>query len=107
MLEESQEGRRKVHENTLYFRKKIKNLGFEVPDGKHPIVPIMLRDPGLCQNMAEILSQKGVYVAPFSFPVVPRGTDRIRTQMSSAFSIKDLDLAIMAFQASGKELGII
>ena len=91
MLEESQESRRKVHENTLYFRKKIKNLGFEVLDGKRPIVPIMLRDPGLCQNMEEILSQKGVYVAPFSFPVVPRGTDRIRTQMSSAFSTKDLD----------------
>ena len=107
MLEESQESRRRVHENTLYFRKKIKNLGFEVLDGKHPIVPIMLRDPDLCQKMAESLSQKGVYVAPFSFPVVPRGTDRIRTQMSSAFSTKDLDLAIMAFQASGKELGII
>ena len=107
MLEESQESRRKVHENTLYFRKKIKNLGFEVPDGKHPIVPIMLRDPGLCQNMAEILSQKGVYVAPFSFPVVPRGTDRIRTQMSSAFSTKDLDSAIMAFQTTGEKLGII
>ena len=107
MLEESQESRRRVHENTLYFRKKIMNLGFEVLDGKHPIVPIMLRDPDLCQKMAESLSQKGVYVAPFSFPVVPRGTDRIRTQMSSAFSTKDLDLAIMAFQASGKELGII
>ena len=107
MLEESQERRFKVHENTSYFRKQIKKLGFELLDGKHPIVPIMLRDPNLCQQMAESLSQKGVYVAPFSFPVVPRGTDRIRTQMSAALSIKDLDFAILAFHEAGKEIGII
>ena len=57
--------------------------------------------------MAESLSQKGVYVAPFSFPVVPRGTDRIRTQMSAALSIKDLDFAILAFHDAGKEIGVI
>jgi glycine C-acetyltransferase len=107
MLEESQERRFKVHENTSYFRKKIKNLGFELLDGQHPIIPIMLRDSNLCQKMAESLSKKGVYVAPFSFPVVPRGTDRIRTQMSAALSIKDLDFAILAFHDAGKEIGVI
>ena len=107
MLESSNDRIQKLHQNTVYFRDNIQKAGFDTLSGVHPIVPIMLRDPKLSQKMAEMLSSKGVYVAPFSFPVVPRGTDRIRTQMSAALKIEDLDFAIKAFTEVGEYLNII
>jgi glycine C-acetyltransferase len=107
MLESSNDSIQKLRQNTVYFRDNIQKAGFDTLSGVHPIVPIMLRDPKLSQKMAEMLSSKGVYVAPFSFPVVPRGTDRIRTQMSAALEIEDLDFAIKAFTEVGEYLNII
>jgi len=107
MLESSNDRIQKLCQNTVYFRDNIQKAGFDTLSGAHPIVPIMLRDPKLSQKMAEMLSSKGVYVAPFSFPVVPRGTDRIRTQMSAALEIEDLDFAIKAFTEVGEYLNIV
>ena len=107
MLESSNDSIQKLRQNTVYFRDNIQKAGFDTLSGEHPIVPIMLRDPKLSQKMAEMLSSRGVYVAPFSFPVVPRGTDRIRTQMSAALEIEDLDFTIKTFTEVGEYLKII
>ncbi len=107
MLESSNERIQKLHQNTIYFRHNMQKAGFDILSGEHPIVPVMLRDPKLSQKMSEMLSLKGIYVAPFSFPVVPRGTDRIRTQMSAALEIEDLEFAIKAFRDVGEHLKII
>ena len=82
-------------------------LGFEILPGEHPIAPVMLRDPKLAQDMAARLAARGVFVTAFSFPVVPRGQDRIRTQMSAAHDLATLDRAIDAFAEVGRELGVI
>ena len=107
MLEASNERRNTLMENSRYFRKRMTDSGFDLLDGEHPIIPVMLGDPKLAQAMAADLDQRGVYVAPFSFPVVPRGKDRIRTQMSAAHSRSELDTAIDAFIETGKSLEII
>ena len=107
MLEASNERRNTLMENSRYFRKRMTDSGFDLLDGEHPIIPVMLGDPKLAQAMAAELDQRGVYVAPFSFPVVPRGKDRIRTQMSAAHSRSELDTAIEAFIETGKSLEII
>ena len=107
MLESSNDRIQKLRQNTVYFRHNMQKVGFDILSGEHPIVPVMLRDPKLSQKMSEMLSLKGIYVAPFSFPVVPRGTDRIRTQMSAALEIEDLEFAIEAFTEVGKHLKII
>ena len=107
MLESSNERIQKLRQNTIYFRHNMQKAGFDILSGEHPIVPVMLRDPKLSQKMSEMLSLKGIYVAPFSFPVVPRGTDRIRTQMSAALEIEDLEFAIKAFRDVGAHLKII
>lgn len=107
MLESSNERIQKLRQNTIYFRHNMQKAGFDILSGEHPIVPVMLRDPKLSQKMSEMLSLKGIYVAPFSFPVVPRGTDRIRTQMSAALEIEDLEFAIKAFRDVGEHLKII
>ena len=107
MLESSNERIQKLRQNTIYFRHNMQKAGFDILSGEHPIVPVMLRDPKLSQKMSEMLSLKGIYVAPFSFPVVPRGTDRIRTQMSAALEIEDLEFAIEALTEVGKHLKII
>ena len=107
MLEASTERRDRLEENAKYFREKMSGAGFDLLPGEHPIIPVMLRDPKLAQEMARRLDERGVYVAPFSFPVVPRGQDRIRTQMSAAHTREMLDRAIEAFIAVGKELEII
>lgn len=106
MLTESTEYRDKLEDNTRYFREKIKDVGFEIIDGEHPIVPIMLGDAVLSQKLAEKMLEKGVYVIGFYFPVVPKGKARIRTQISAAHSKKDLDFAINAFKEAKEELGI-
>ncbi|SLN27946.1 2-amino-3-ketobutyrate coenzyme A ligase [Roseovarius albus] len=99
--------RAKLWENATYFRERMGALGFELLPGEHAIIPVMLRDPKLAQEMAAKLNERGVYVTAFSFPVVPRDQDRIRTQMSAALTREMLDQAIDAFEAVGRELGVI
>ena len=107
MLEASTERRDRLMENAAHFRTRMSEAGFDLLPGEHPIIPVMLRDPKLAQEMARRLDEKGVYVAPFSFPVVPRGQDRIRTQMSAAHSREELNRAIDAFIAVGRDMEII
>jgi glycine C-acetyltransferase len=106
MLLASTKLRDKLAENTRYFRQHIAELGLNVVPGEHAIVPIMLGDAVLAQRMAERLLEKGVYVIGFSYPVVPEGAARIRTQISAAHSIKDLDFAIEKISEVKRELGI-
>jgi glycine C-acetyltransferase len=107
MLEASTERKDLLMEHAAHFRARMSEAGFDLLPGDHPIIPVMLRDPKLAQEMAARLDEKGVYVAPFSFPVVPRGQDRIRTQMSAALSRNELDRAIDAFIDVGRDMGII
>jgi glycine C-acetyltransferase len=106
ILSESTELREKLMDNTRYFREQIGKLGLEIKEGEHPIVPIMLGDAVLAQKMAEKLLEKGIYVIGFSYPVVPKGAARIRTQMSAAHSKEDLDFVIEKIGEVKKELGI-
>jgi len=106
MLSSTTELRDKLESNTKYFREKMGKLGFTIVPGEHPIVPIMLGDAVLAQKMASMLLDKGIYVIGFSYPVVPKGKARIRTQISAAHTTEDLDYAIEKFQEVGKELGI-
>jgi glycine C-acetyltransferase len=106
LLSSTTDLRDKLEENTKYFRKKIKEAGFEIKDGIHPIVPIMLGDAVLSQKMAAKLLEKGVYVIGFFFPVVPKDTARIRVQISAAHTKKDLDFAIEKFKEVKEEMGI-
>ncbi|KPK42000.1 MAG: 2-amino-3-ketobutyrate CoA ligase [Phycisphaerae bacterium SG8_4] len=106
MLLASTELRDKLAVNTRYFRQQIADLGLNVIEGEHPIVPIVLGDAVLAQKMAERLLEKGVYVIGFSYPVVPKGAARIRTQISAAHSLKDLDFAIERISEVKCELGI-
>jgi len=107
LLEDGGELRTRLWENAAYFREKMGALGFELLPGEHAIIPVMLRDPKLAQEMAARLGEEGVYVTAFSFPVVPRDQDRIRTQMSAALTRDMLDRAIAAFEKVGRELGVI
>lgn len=107
MLADGGELRARLRRNAGHFRNRMGALGFELLPGDHPIIPVMLRDPKLASEMAARLDRLGVYVAAFSFPVVPRDQDRIRTQMSAAHSIEDLDRAIDAFKTAGREMGVI
>lgn len=107
MLEASTDRRDHLMVNAAHFRTRMSAAGFDLLPGEHPIIPVMLRDPKLAQDMAARLDAMGVYVAPFSFPVVPKGQDRIRTQMSAAHSPAELDKAIDAFIAVGKDMEII
>ena len=107
MLEASSERRDKLLTNTAYFRQQMNSAGFNLLEGEHPIIPVMLGDPKLAQTMARELDSRGVYVAPFSFPVVPKGKDRIRTQMSAAHSQSELDDAISAFIEVGQTMELI
>lgn len=91
--------------NTRFFRTEMEKLGFEILPGEHPIVPIMLYDAVKASQLAELLLTKGVYVIPFSFPVVPRGKARIRTQMSAAHTRHDLEFVVEQFAAAKQELG--
>jgi glycine C-acetyltransferase len=106
MLSASTQLRDKLAENTRYFRQQIAGLGLDVVPGEHPIVPIMLGDAVLAQKMAEKLLEKGVYVIGFSYPVVPKGAARIRTQISAAHSRDDLDVAVEKIGEVKQELGI-
>lgn len=107
MLSETTELRDKLEYNTQYFRSKMTEAGFDIKPGDHPIVPVMLYDAVLSQQMAEKLLAEGIYVIGFFFPVVPKGQARIRVQLSAAHEQAHLDKAIAAFTKVGKELGVI
>ena len=98
---------KKLHDNTSYFRKKMKEVGFDIVDGTHPIVPIMLYDAVIAKNMSNALLKRGIYVVGFYFPVVPKDKARIRVQLSAGHSKEQLDKAIHAFKEVGKDLKII
>ncbi len=105
-LTESTELRDKLEANTKFFRKEISKVGFEVLPGEHPIVPIMFGDAKPAVKVADLMMKKGVYVIPFSFPVVPKGAARIRTQVSAAHSREDLEFAVAKFAEAKEELGV-
>lgn len=107
MISDDTSLRDKVMENAEYFRKEMKSKGFDIPDGNAAIVPVMLYDAKLSQDMAEKLLSEGIYVIGFFYPVVPKGKARIRVQLSAAHKREHLDKAIAAFERVGKELGII
>jgi len=107
MLENGNELRNKLKENSQHFRTEMEKLGFNLVPGIHPIIPVMLGDAKLATKMANQLLNEGIYVIGFSFPVVPKGKARIRTQMSAAHSKEDIDRAITAFAKVGKTLGVI
>ena len=106
LLSSTTDLRDRLEENTKYFREKIKKAGFEIKEGIHPIVPIMLGDAVLAQKMAAKLLEKGVYVIGFFFPVVPKNTARIRVQISAAHTKEDLDFAIEKFKEVKQEMSI-
>lgn len=107
MLTESTEYRDRLEANTRYFRSSIGQLGFTVLPGEHPIVPVMLGDAVLARTTADFLLTQGVYVIGFSFPVVPEGKARIRTQISAAHTRADLDRALDAFGKAAKQLAAV
>ena len=107
IVEEGAERRAQLFDNAAYWRKGLTDLGFTLLSGEHPIIPVMLGDANLAQEMAAHLNDNGVYVAGFFFPVVPKGQARIRTQMSSALSREDLDFALAAFEAAGHAVGVL
>jgi glycine C-acetyltransferase len=106
MLSSTTHLRDKLEENTKYFREQITKAGLNIKEGIHPIVPIMIGDAALSQKMAARLLEKGVYVIGFFYPVVPKGTARIRVQISAAHTKEDLDFAVKAFKEVKEEMGI-
>ena len=107
ILEESGELRQCLRNNSAYFREQMKRLGFNLAPGDHAIIPVMLGDAKLSAQIADALLKEGIYVISFSYPVVPQGKARIRTQMSAAHTRQHLDKAIDAFAKVGREFGVI
>ncbi len=107
MLSSSSDLRETLKKNSAYFREKMEALGFTLVPGEHPIIPVMLGDAKLAQEFAARMLDHGVFVIGFCYPVVPKEQARIRTQMSAAHTIDDLDKAINAFKIVGKELNVI
>ena len=107
LLENSPELREKLHQNTAYFRKNLEGLGFQIVPGEHPILPVMLGDAKVSQEMASRLFDHGIYAVSFSYPVVPREKARIRLQMSAAHEQHHLDRALDAFAKVGRQMKII
>jgi glycine C-acetyltransferase len=99
--------RDKLRGNARWFRARLEALGFDLKPGEHPIIPVMLGDARLASRMADRLLEEGIYVIGFSFPVVPRGEARIRTQMSAGLERAHLERAAEAFARIGRELGVI
>ncbi len=106
LLEASTDLRDKVHANARYFRAEMEKLGFDLLPGEHPIVPVMLYDPVVAQEFARRMLEKGVYVVGFCYPVVPKGRDRIRTQISAGHTKEDLDFAVRCFGEVKAEMGL-
>ena len=107
LLERDNSLQQQLHENASYFRSQMGERGFELKPGEHPIIPVMLGDAKLATTMADALLERGIYVIGFSYPVVPKGQARIRTQMSAGLTREHLDSAIDAFTDVGRELGVI
>ncbi|MDO9026676.1 MAG: glycine C-acetyltransferase [bacterium] len=107
MMQGSTALRDKVMENAKYFRQKIREAGFDIREGIHPIVPIILHEAEIVQQMSRMLYDEGIYVIGFFYPVVPRGRARIRVQISAAHEREHLDKAIAAFTKVGKKLGVL
>lgn len=107
LLERDNSLAEQLHENARYFRGQMEERGFDLIPGEHPIIPVMLGDAKLATEMADRLLERGIYVIGFSFPVVPKGRARIRTQMSAGLTRQHLDEAVEAFTAVGRELGVI
>ncbi len=107
MLEESDELRQRLRDNAAFFRAEIEKLGFRLVPGEHPIIPVMLGDAALAKRVADALLEEGIYVIGFSYPVVPHGQARIRTQLSAAHKRDDLQKAVAAFAKVGRALGVI
>lgn len=103
-LVSSNELRDQLHQNSRYFRAEMARLGFDLQPGEHPIVPVMIYDAAKATEFANVIMEHGIYVTAFSHPVVPEGKARIRTQMSSAFTRKDLDFALEAFSKTKRQL---
>ncbi len=106
LLEESTALRDKVHENARYFRQEMEKLGFDLLPGEHPIVPVMLYDPKVAHEFARRMLEKGVYVVAFCYPVVPKGRDRIRTQLSAGHTKEDIDFTVKCFGEVKAEMGL-
>jgi glycine C-acetyltransferase len=107
LLESSQTLRERVQSNARYFREQMQRLGFNLLPGEHPIIPVMLGEAPLAVQLAERMQNDGVYVVAFSFPVVPHGKARIRTQMSAAHTTAQLNRVVATFAGAGRALGII
>lgn len=106
-LARSADDRQALHSNSTFFRRGLEALGFTLVPGEHPIIPVMLGDASLASRMADALLAEGVYVVGFSFPVVPKGQARIRTQISAAHTEAQLSQALAAFARVGRQLGVI
>jgi len=107
LLEATPELRDRLHANARYFRAEMQRLGFDLLPGEHPIVPIMLGEAPVAVRLAERMQEEGVYVVAFSYPVVPHGKARIRTQLSAAHSTAQLERVVRAFARAGEGLGVI
>lgn len=107
IAERADDRRQRLTAHARRFRCGMEQAGFELLAGETPIIPVMLHDARLAQDMAAALDERGIYVSAFFYPVVPKGKARIRTQMSAALSEKDVDLAVEAFTDAGKVLGVI
>lgn len=99
--------RRTLADNTRHFRAGLESAGFDLVAGDHPIIPVMTRDPHTAQALARGLAERGVYVTAFSYPVVPRGQDRVRTQLCASHTREQLDRALTAFTEAGREVGLL
>ena len=107
LLDASDDLRSRLHDNARYFRERMTDVGFALAGHGHPIIPVMLGDARVATEMAQRLLEEGVYVIGFSFPVVPQGKARIRTQMSAAHTREHLDRAIEAFAKVGRQLSLV
>ncbi|MEM9101356.1 MAG: glycine C-acetyltransferase [Pseudomonadota bacterium] len=107
MIEQGHDLRDQLKRNSQHFRQEMTRLGFDLVPGDHPIIPVMLGDAQLAKDFANEMLVEGIYVIGFSYPVVPKGQARIRTQMSAAHSIEQIDQAVAAFEKVGKKLGVI
>jgi glycine C-acetyltransferase len=104
LIERSGDLRERLRANTAHFRGRMSELGFDILPGDHPIVPVMIGDAALAGRLADALMGRGVYAVAFSYPVVPRGKARIRTQMSAAHTIEELDFAVEQFASARDEV---
>jgi glycine C-acetyltransferase len=107
VLEEADDLRKRLRENTTYFREKMTQAGFQIKPGFHPIVPIMIGDAKIAQDVARDCLREGIYVIGFSYPVVPKGQARIRVQISAAHTVEHIDQVIRVFYNVGKRYGIV